>query len=362
MKSQDSLDVQFISLLNVVPFRYPRGQSPNTPQNGFVHGAVLQPPAQVFARTEGTPHSPTKQNHAQLADDPETQENSKNAGTATDGGMQRAATMKLHPGSKPKGLQIDASQHSFFDLESQDPAIITKTPRSPGPNKLTSFFGWKTSSPTAEDSPTYSARNYSPGAPSSLSPSPENLGAYGKPVGPSVDVSKAHGNAKNHINDTGFPMPPNADLSAQLADMEDELREVSSELAGSIRREMELEDLVDRLQYEASQAPDMRRTSDYFSDSGTSSIRYPMGDLGSGKSEDLAKQQRISEQEKAQFKLELYQKLQDERGRRKVLEMHVQHMGEQMNHVSTRMQKRFRHANSHRLIRNVLHLRAQSVE
>ena len=130
-------------------------------------------------------------------------------------------------------------------------------------------------------------------------------------------------------------MPPPADLSMQIADMEDELREVSSELAGSIRREMELEDLVDRLQYEASQAPDMRRTSDYFSDSGTSSIRYPMSDLGSGKQEDLAKQKRVSEQEKAQFKVDLYQKLQDERGRRKVLEMHVQHMGEQMTHVST---------------------------
>ena len=135
--------------------------------------------------------------------------------------------------------------------------------------------------------------------------------------------------------DTGFPMPPSAqDPSVQIADMEDELREVSSELAGSIRREMELEDLVDRLQSEASQGPDLnRRTSDYFSDSGTSSIRYPMSDYGSAKSEDAAKQRRISEQEKAQFKVDLYQKLQDERGRRKALELHVQHMGEQMQNV-----------------------------
>ena len=135
--------------------------------------------------------------------------------------------------------------------------------------------------------------------------------------------------------DTGFPMPPSAqDPSVQIADMEDELREVSSELAGSIRREMELEDLVDRLQLEASQGPDLnRRTSDYFSDSGTSSIRYPMSDYGSSKSEDAAKQRRISEQEKAQFKVDLYQKLQDERGRRKALELHVQHMGEQMQNV-----------------------------
>lgn len=135
--------------------------------------------------------------------------------------------------------------------------------------------------------------------------------------------------------DTGFPMPPSTqDPLVQITDMEDELREVSSELAGSIRREMELEDLVDRLQLEASQGPDMnRRTSDYFSDSGTSSIRYPMSDYGSSKSEDAAKQRRISEQEKAQFKVDLYQKLQDERGRRKALELHVQHMGEQMQNV-----------------------------
>ena len=124
------------------------------------------------------------------------------------------------------------------------------------------------------------------------------------------------------------------DMSAQLADMEDELREVSSELAGSIRREMELEDLVDRLQLEASQGPDLnRRTSDYFSDSGTSSTRYPMSDYGGSKSEDVAKQKRTSEQEKAQFKVDLYQKLQDERGRRKALEAHVQQMSEQMQHV-----------------------------
>lgn len=130
-------------------------------------------------------------------------------------------------------------------------------------------------------------------------------------------------------------MPPSGhDSSVQIADMEDELREVSSELAGSIRREMELEDLVDQLRLEASQGPDLnRRTSDYFSDSGTSSIRYPPSDYGGAKSEDVAKRKRISEQEKAQIKVDLYQKLQDERGQRKALELYVQHMGEQMQNV-----------------------------
>lgn len=275
-----------------------------------------------------------KPKHARLAGDKETQEAPKNAVSTTEGGGQTAATMTLHPRSKSKGLQIDASRHSFFDQEHSDTSLITRTPRSPGPNKLTSFFGWKTSSPTAGDSPTYSARNQPFGPPSPTSSLTHGHVTQNKPVR-AIDVSEANGNTKNHFGGTGFPMPPPADKSVQVAEMEEELREVSSELAGSIKREMELEDLVDRLQYEAAQAPDMRRTSDYFSDSGTSSIRYPMSDFGSGRPEDLAKQKRISEQEKAQFKVDLYQKLQDERGRTKVLETHVQHMREQINHVSS---------------------------
>ena len=128
-------------------------------------------------------------------------------------------------------------------------------------------------------------------------------------------------------------------MSAQIADMEEELREVSSELANSIRRELELEDLVDRLQAEVTSGPELgRRTSDYFSDSGTSSVRYPASDNGGGKMEDLAKLKRMSEQEKARFKLGISQKLQDERARRKAAETHMQHLGEQLQHVSLPMQ------------------------
>jgi len=327
--------VWFTTLLTSLLFRFPRGLTPNSPQNAVANGLAPQAQRQAIGRSDERTASPHKLNHARLAEDPQTREASKNAVSTTEGGgYQRAATMTLHPGSKSKGLRIDASRHSFLDQDPQDSSLITRTPRSPGPNKLTSFFGWKTSSPTTEDSPTYSARNQPPGASSPISPLPNSHATQNKLVR-AIDVPKANGNTKNHIGDTGFPMFPPTDTSVQAADMEEELREVSSELAGSIRREMELEDLVDRLQYEASQAPDMRRTSDYFSDSGTSSIRYPMSDFGSGKPEDLAKQKRISEQEKAQFKVDLYQKLQDERGRRKALETHVQHMGEQMTHVSS---------------------------
>ena len=123
-------------------------------------------------------------------------------------------------------------------------------------------------------------------------------------------------------------------MSVRLDEMEEELREVSSELANSIRREMELEDQVERLQSEAPQAPEMsRRTSDYFSDSGTSSIRYPPSDSGGAKLEDVEKLKRRSEQEKAQMRLDLSQKLQEERGRRKVMEAHIHSLEEQIQHV-----------------------------
>ncbi|KAL9130991.1 MAG: hypothetical protein Q9217_000980 [Psora testacea] len=243
-------------------------------------------------------------------------------------GLQRA--ISLHPTGRPTETEDGPA----------DPAMITKTPRSPGPNKLTSFFGWKTS-PThvAETSPTsYSDRSHSPG-PSPLPPSPRSMASSAVSIPNGIDITKANARSNGaFFAETGFPVPPLNGLAiettAHVEDLEEELKEVSAELAGSIRREMELEDLVDRLQLEASQGPDLgRRTSDYFSDSGSGSIRYPTSDTGVNKSEDLAKQKRISEQEKAQFKLNLSHKLQDERRRRKVLEAHIQQLSEQMQNV-----------------------------
>ena len=151
-----------------------------------------------------------------------------------------------------------------------------------------------------------------------------------------IDTTKANAAmTTNFFADTGFPVPPsNPGDGQQAEELEEELREISSELATSIRREMELEDLVDRLQLEAQQGPDLgRRTSDYFSDSGSGSVRYPLSDNGMGKGEDIAKQRRISDQEKAQFKLNMSQKLQEERDKRKILEAHIQQLGTQVQNV-----------------------------
>ena len=122
-------------------------------------------------------------------------------------------------------------------------------------------------------------------------------------------------------------------MSMQLEEMEEELRDISAELAGSIRREMELEEEVERLQYDGPNALEKdKRTSDYYSDSGTSSVRDP--DLPVNRTDDLEKLKRRSEQEKAQMKLDLSQKLQEERGRRKGLEDHIKNLEDHIRSVS----------------------------
>ena len=101
--------------------------------------------------------------------------------------------------------------------------------------------------------------------------------------------------------------------------LEEELRDISSELAASIRREIELEDLVDQLRVEAGENGERgRRTSDYFSDEGTSSTRD-----GDAKEMDFQKLQRKAEQGQAQLRLRLTQRIQTERLRRKALETQV---------------------------------------
>lgn len=113
--------------------------------------------------------------------------------------------------------------------------------------------------------------------------------------------------------------------------METELKDISAELAASIRREMDLEDLVERLQLEAlNPSGNGKRTSDYFSDSGTSSVRYGEPD---SKTEELDRMLRKTEQDKAQMKLELTDKIQEERQRRKFFENQVRKLEDKASQV-----------------------------
>lgn len=127
-----------------------------------------------------------------------------------------------------------------------------------------------------------------------------------------------------------LPTPP--DSNSQITELENELREISQELAISIKREMELEDEVDRLRAMAQEQPpdSARRTSDYFSDSGSSSVRYGPGEEAQ-RIEDLEKSKRKTELEKAQMKLEMSGRMAEVLKQRRlaedrvlVLEEHVQ--------------------------------------
>jgi DNA repair exonuclease SbcCD ATPase subunit len=129
-----------------------------------------------------------------------------------------------------------------------------------------------------------------------------------------------------------MPPPTTPATSIQVEEMEDELKAITAELATSIRREMELEDLVERLQSEAHNPHGPgKRTSDYFSDSGTSSVKY--GGESDVRSDELERLQRKTEREKAQIRIELTEKVQDERTRRNALEAQIRSLEEKASQV-----------------------------
>lgn len=236
---------------------------------------------------------------------------------------RRATTMALQPpASQRPPLHIDVDAKAM-PASGTDP----KQPKTPG-SKISSFFGWKSAtSPGADSSSTeISDSGRSPTA----SPMPPMPNVPVKPPSPQ-DTTKPNGIVPLGRNPSFGSAGVQDNQQTKIADLENELREISSELAGSIRREMELEDLVDRLQSEPADAN--RRTSDYFSDSGTSSSRY--ADSGP-RMEDIEKIRRAAEQERAQLKVELAQKLQEERSQRTASESHVQILEKQIQQVGTR--------------------------
>ncbi|ODH53055.1 hypothetical protein GX48_00925 [Paracoccidioides brasiliensis] len=226
---------------------------------------------------------------------------------------KRSVIMTLHlPSQTRPPLQVDSAgtMSNLTEYRNQ--------PKTPG-NKITSFFGWKTtSSPGAESSST----EISDSGPSSL-PSPLNGSVFQSSISSRYPSQDSYGASGSRMPDRAMSIVEQ-EMDGKLMEMEHELREISSELAGSIRREMELEILVERLQLEAGVGSEQnRRTSDYFSDSGTSSVKYPLGDVDGNKTEDFYRMKRTLEQERARLKVDLSQKWQEERSRRIAFESHV---------------------------------------
>jgi hypothetical protein len=123
-----------------------------------------------------------------------------------------------------------------------------------------------------------------------------------------------------------------AGRSSHIGGMEEGLKTISAELAKSIRREMQLEDLVERLQTEVDSCRGQdNRTSDYFSDSGTSTLMN--GDDKNTTTEDIERLQRKTDREKAQIRLDCQEIVQEQGARRLVLEKKIRRLEEKVSHV-----------------------------
>lgn len=200
-------------------------------------------------------------------------------------------------------------------------------PKSPGSSKLGNFFGWGSpSSATTEFSPLPSPYT---AAVTDASPT-TTVGPSGKleaPKGPGSSDSRQYCESYLATPPDIYPSHP-----GQIEEMEDELKAISAELASSIRREMDLEDLVDRLQAEKENPVNTgnRRTSDYFSDSGYSSARLSEYDQSK---DEIERIQRRAEQEMAQVRLELTNKLQDERSKRQQLDDQIKELSQKASEI-----------------------------
>ncbi|PVI08431.1 hypothetical protein DM02DRAFT_510406 [Periconia macrospinosa] len=232
-------------------------------------------------------------------------------------------------------LKLDGVTEDFIEediYETEQDRIEEARPVKPNGGGFSSFFGWNASKQTGPESPTTSFSD-SPVSPSAAAaPRNPNMPSKAKPSG--LDIPMANAMAQqSYFNIPGTPLLSSSpQMNAHVEELERELREVSSELAASIRREMELEDEVERWKAENSSAAsvDNRRTSDYYSDSGTSSVRFPIGDP-EGKLEELEMLRRKAEQERAQLKLNMAERLQEELRRRRDLEEQVQQLEDKVS-------------------------------
>ncbi|KUJ20413.1 uncharacterized protein LY89DRAFT_442835 [Mollisia scopiformis] len=231
-----------------------------------------------------------------------------------------------------------ASRSYSNESNDSNTTIQKSQPKSPGASKLGSFFGWGGNSPTSSTT-TFSEKSFSPipspgPSENTLISADASRTASSKNIPSAIDVPKANAEAGSYFGSAYLQLPlATPTTPVQVEEMEKELKDISSELASSIRREMDLEDLVERLQAEAQNPPSSagKRTSDYFSDSGTSSVKY--GGEPDSRQDELDRAIRKTEQEKAQIRLELTGKVQDERTRRKHLEAQIRNLEEKASQV-----------------------------
>ncbi|TVY36516.1 hypothetical protein LSUB1_G005586 [Lachnellula subtilissima] len=247
------------------------------------------------------------------------------------------STMSMFSSKPTPPHNLATSPHAIsrtFSTDSNDSSTTVQKsqPKSPSGSKLTSFFGWGGSASPISSTGSEEATSPIPSPQRQDSVADASKTNTTKSVPTAIDVPKANAEAGSYFGNAYLQVPLSTPgTPIQVEEMEKELKDISSELAASIRREMDLEDLVDRLQSEAQNpSGSAKRTSDYFSDSGTSSVKYGEPD---SRQEELDRMIRKTEQEKAQMRLELTDKVQEERSRRKQLESQIRLLEEKASQV-----------------------------
>ncbi|KAF4989574.1 hypothetical protein FGRMN_9036 [Fusarium graminum] len=238
------------------------------------------------------------------------------------------------PHLKLEKVTIDVANYDTSPDEPHSPSgqntpqLNKPLPRSPSQTSpFASLFNWGAPSPSP--SGTEFSSTYSPVSPSKHGGANDTYSTVSDPQRDTHKDISLVTDISSHRN--SYSLVLQSPTYAQIDEMEDELKAISAELASSIRREIDLEDLVDRLQEQINnpQGPG-KRSSDYYSDSGYSSAK--LSDAEPSR-EELEKIQRRSEQEKASIRLELTNKLQDERGRRKALDHQIKELAEKASQV-----------------------------
>lgn len=204
------------------------------------------------------------------------------------------------------------------DSQSPQSSLNKPLPKSPSATSpFATFFGWGNSPAATEFS----------SVPTPLTPGRKGDINDTLKEGANVSPSSALKYCESYLSTP----PPSSHSLVHVEEMEEELKAISTELASSIRREIDLEDLVDRLQDQVNTAQiPSKRTSDYFSDSGYSSAKLSEADQAR---DEIDKIQRRSEQEKASLRLELTNKLQDERSKRKALDLQIKGLAERASQI-----------------------------
>lgn len=212
-----------------------------------------------------------------------------------------------------------------------------KRPKSPG-NPLTSFFNWRRGpADNHAQSPTASIFGSSPSLSPTATRTPSDTRTH--LLAPNSQIRQATDKSARNSIESFSALPLLApEVMKHVDSLLAELRAVGAELAASIGREMELEDELDLckvdLQPYSTNNEAGKRTSDYYSDSGASSVRLPAADAEL-KLQGLEKMRRKAEQEKAQMRIDMAQKVQEDLNERKALQMHIQALEEELHNQAS---------------------------